>query len=191
VNGELTAVMGPKPEDEGTARLGMIVFLASWAMMFGSLFFAYGVLRLRMSAWPPPGATPLPLGVPLLNTAVLLGSSAALERSVRQRTQHLMGRSARRWLGLTVALGLLFVGLQLELWWGLLRTGLHWGQGTLAAVVYGLTVFHALHVLVGLVGLGTVWAAERPRLLSWRLWTTYWHFVSVVWAGIFLVVFLV
>jgi nitric oxide reductase NorE protein len=178
-------------EDEGTARLGMVVFLASWAMLFGSLFFAYGVLRLRLDAWPPAGAPRLPVLVPLLNTGVLLGSSAALERSRRLAAQPVPRGPARRWLGWALALGVLFVGLQLELWWGLVQDGLHWGQGTLAGVVYGLTIFHALHVLVGLLGLATVWLALRPRLLRWTLWTTYWHFVSVVWAGLFVVVFTV
>jgi heme/copper-type cytochrome/quinol oxidase subunit 3 len=166
----------------------MVLFLASWAMLFGSLFFAYGVLRLRLSAWPPPGAPPLPLALPLLDTAVLLLSSAALERSLRLAGPP-PAPHARRWLLGAWVLGLLFVLLQLVLWWSLLHGGLRWGRGTMAGVVYGLTAFHAVHVLVGLAGLGSVWGAGPARLLAWRSWTTYWHFVSAVWVVMFLVLF--
>jgi heme/copper-type cytochrome/quinol oxidase subunit 3 len=169
----------------------MIIFLASWAMMFGSLFFSYGVLRLRLTAWPPPGAPALPLALPLLNTAVLLASSLAAERSLRLAGASLGSALARRWLQLALLLGLVFVALQLELWRSLLQGGLTWGRGTMAGVVYGLTTFHAAHVLVGLAGLGAVWGGAQPRLITWRLWTTYWHFVSVVWLVMFLVLFTV
>ena len=181
---------GPPPSgDQATARLGMVLFLASWAMMFGSLFFAYGVLRLRLTSWPPPGAPALPLAVPLLNTAVLVTSSLALERSLRLARRGLEPGAGQRWVLAAVGLGLVFVGLQAGLWWSLLREGLAWGRGTMAGVVYGLTVFHAAHVLVGLAGLGAVWGAARPRLLPWGAWTTYWHFVSVVWLVMFLILF--
>src|SRR5438067_7821759 len=73
-----------KAREDATASIGMIVFLASWAMMFAALFFAYAFVRSRFASqgWPPPGLPRLPVAMPGLNTVVLLASSAALQYSV-------------------------------------------------------------------------------------------------------------
>jgi cytochrome c oxidase subunit 3 len=181
---------------EDTAWLGMAIFLGSWAMMFASLFFAYGVLRLRQPVWPPQGTPQLPELLPLVNTLVLAANSFALHRALVAARG---GEKARVVSGLVQAtvLGILFVGLQVVLWTSLFRSGLAFEDGSLAAVVYGLTGFHALHVLVGLLGLalllpavlrGTLNAARNNRL---RLWVMYWHFVGVVWLAMYLLIFVV
>src|SRR5208283_3225285 len=96
-----------------------------------------------------------------------------------------------------LALGLAFVALQVVLWKDLFTSGLALEDGSLAAVVYGLTGFHALHVVVGLWGLGlvlpallrgTLNAARNNRL---GLWVMYWHFVGVVWLTMYLLIFVV
>ncbi|MCK6589736.1 MAG: hypothetical protein L6Q76_19365, partial [Polyangiaceae bacterium] len=51
----------PNEKQEFTASLGMIIFLASWGMMFSALFFAYGFVRARALMWPPPGVPELPI----------------------------------------------------------------------------------------------------------------------------------
>ena len=75
--GELLPYRPPKAREETTAYLGMVVFLGSWAMMFAALFFAYGFVRSRSAAWPPPDVPELPWGAPAINTLVLAGSSVA------------------------------------------------------------------------------------------------------------------
>ena len=172
---------------EGTAWLGMVVFLGSWAMMFAALFFAAGVVRSRLPEWPPAGSPDVSRLLPAWNTLVLGASSAGLQRALSRARA---GKSWRSGLIGSVGLGVVFVGLQAVFFTELIRAGLRWEDGVLAGVIYGLTGFHALHVLVGLVGLATVaaGAAARP-LLSLRLWTMYWHFVGVVWLAICAVVF--
>jgi cytochrome c oxidase subunit 3 len=181
---------------EDTAWLGMTLFLGSWAMMFASLFFAYGMLRLRQPGWPPPGTPPLPLLLPSVNTGVLALNSLALERALRAARR---GEQSQAVAGLVegLVLGVAFVALQVVLWTSLFKSGLALEDGSLAAVVYGLTGFHALHVLVGLLGLGlvlpavlrgTLNAARNNRL---RLWVMYWHFVGVVWLAMYLLIFVV
>jgi heme/copper-type cytochrome/quinol oxidase subunit 3 len=181
---------------EETAWLGMAIFLGSWAMMFASLFFAYGFLRLRQPAWPPPGTPQLPQLLPAVNTAVLALTSFALQRALRSARR---GEAAQVVTALVagLCLGLTFVGLQVLLWTSLFKSGLTLEDGSLAAVVYGLTGFHALHVLVGLVGLGlllgavlrgTLNAARNNRL---RLWVMYWHFVGLVWLTLYLLIFVI
>jgi len=165
-------------------------------MMFASLFFAYGVLRLRQPGWPPAGTPPLPQVLPAVNTALLALNSLALQRALVAARR---GEKSHVVAGLVQAslLGGAFVVLQVVLWTSLFKSGLALEDGSLAAVVYGLTGFHALHVLVGLVGLGlllpavlrgTLNAARNNRL---RLWVMYWHFVAVVWLAMYLLIFVV
>jgi cytochrome c oxidase subunit 3 len=181
---------------EDTAWLGMAIFLGSWAMMFASLFFAYGVLRLRQPIWPPQGTPELPEVLPAVNTLVLGLTSLVLQSALRAARR---AEKARVVSGLLEAmvLGVVFVSLQVVLWTSLFKSGLAFQDGSLAAVVYGLTGFHALHVLVGLLGLGlllpavlhgTLNAARNNRL---RLWVMYWHFVGVVWLAMYLLIFII
>src|SRR5438874_12943767 len=72
-----------RSEDEVTSYIGMVIFLASWAMMFAALFFAYAMVRFRAPVWPPPDQPQLPILLPGLNTAIIAGSSAAVAFAVR------------------------------------------------------------------------------------------------------------
>lgn len=193
--GELLPYRPAKARSETTAFIGMVVFLASWAMMFAALFFAYGYVRSRAGEWPPEDLPALPLALPALNTAVLLASSALLQGAVyRIKRAHLAGVG---WLiALSGALGAVFLALQLVVWAGLYREGLRPDSGgPYASVFYGLTWFHALHVLVGLIALAVLAARafkgaySAAKYLPVRLWTLYWHFVGIVWALMFASVF--
>ncbi len=173
----------------------MLVFLGSWAMMFAALFFAYGILRARSSAWPPPGTPALPLVLPLCNTLVIGTSSVAIERALwSARRGRLVGVLPAVVAALVLGTG--FVGLQVLLWSGLWNAGLRPDGGPYASVFYGLTVVHALHVLVGLAGLAycavrsAAGAFTPTRHVGLRLWTAYWHFVGVVWLLILVTVFI-
>lgn len=179
---------------EDTARLGMVLFLGSWAMLFASLFFAYGVLRLRQPSWPPFGTPPLPKGLPLLNTAVLAVNAMALQRALSAaRGGRASQTVARLWEALVS--GSVFLLLQILLWKSLAGAGLALSDGPLAALVYGLTGVHAVHVAVGLLGLGWLLLATgrapwngRPALRL-RMWARYWHFVFLVWLALYLLLF--
>ena len=194
--GDVIPYRPPRARGDDTAWLGMAIFLGSWAMMFASLFFSYGVLRLRQPAWPPAGTPPLPLFLPVLNSGVIVLTSIALQRALVAARR---GDRSRVVGGLIagLVLGITFVALQTVLWTSLFASGLSLGDGALAGVVYGLTGFHALHVVVGLLGLGlllpavlrgTLNAARNNRL---RLWVMYWHFVGVVWLTMALLLFVV
>jgi len=184
----------PRARQEWTAYLGMVLFLGSWAMMFGSLFFAYGMVRARSNAWPPPDLPVLPLALPGINTAVLGASSAILQLGVRWlrtgKTSH-----AGPAVAASLALGSLFVFLQVVTWQKLLDEGLTPSGGPYASVFYALTCFHALHVLVGIIALVFICRGvlvgkyTAARFLTVRLWTLYWHFVGAVWGVMFLTVY--
>ncbi len=184
----------PRARQEWTAYLGMVIFLGSWAMMFGSLFFAYGMVRARAVAWPPPDQPELPLGLPGLNTALLAASSAVLQLGVHWLKLGKMPRVGPA-VAASLALGALFLSLQVVTWRSLFDEGLTPTSGPYPSVFYALTCFHALHVLVGIFALAWlcrgvfVGKYTAARFLPVRLWTLYWHFVGAVWAIMFLTVY--
>jgi len=177
-----------------TAYLGMVVFLASWTMMFAGLLFGYGLVRSRAPVWPPLDQPPLPLLLPGLNTAVAAGSSAALLVALRSFRGG-RARTGARALALAAALGAAFLALQARVWAALWADGLHLDTGPYASAFYALTGFHALHVLVGVASLA--WLAARAARRAYgpdhhlpvRLWSMYWHFVGAVWLVIYLAVY--
>ena len=182
-------------ERDHTSRVGMIIFLGSWTMMFAALFFSYALLRFRAPAWPPPGLPHLPLGLPAAATAVLAASSFALHRGGRA-----LARDQRRGLavgaGIATGLGVVFLTLQWTQWASLWHSGLRTDSGVYGGIFYLLTCFHALHVLVGL-GLLT-WLAVGAALGAFtaktqapvRVVSMFWHFVGVVWGVVFVTVYL-
>lgn len=187
----------PLPEEtRRTSFVGMVMALASWTMLFVALFFAYAVLRLRAPAWPPDGVAPLPRLLPFVNTLVLIASSVVLHFGVRAEAEETPG-TLRRALLWTLGLGSLFLALQLAVWVPLWRSGFRIDTDTYGSIFYGLTVFHALHVLAGLVVLAVLLPGAfsgrlaSGRASSVRLSAMFWHFVDAVWVVMFVAVYLV
>src|SRR5207248_648447 len=96
-------------------------------MLFASLFFAYAVLRMSSGVWPPEGATALPRALPFANTLVLLASSGLLAWGVSPARER-VGR-LRITLLATIALGALFLSLQMVVWAPLWRHGFRFDSG--------------------------------------------------------------
>lgn len=183
-----------RARNDATAWIGMLIFLGSWAMMFAALFFSYGMLRARMDVWPPPELPALPRLLPAVNTLVIAASSFALQGALQSARRGKISTILPAILA-TLFLGILFVGLQLLLWTGLWKAGLRPDGGPYPSVFYALTVVHAAHVAVGLLGLSYcairagAGAFTPVRNVGLRLWTAYWHFVGAVWLLLFLTVF--
>ena len=157
---------------ELAARVGVGVFLASWAMVFAALLFSHLLLDSQRVAQAPA----LPVGLAAASSAVLV-----LSTLVARAPGH-------RWPAFAAASsGLVFVGLQVVLWSELWARGLWPQDSQLASSLYALTGFHAVHVVIGIGGL--LWTGTfRPRALRW--WRMYWDFVLVAWLAIFAVGFL-
>jgi len=173
---------------ETTALLGMTVFVASWVMLFASLFFAYAVVRVRAILWPPASLPPLPLGLPGLGTLFLGLASGALASVVRFPAR----LSTTRWrLFMAWAGGGGFLLVQISVWRNLWAQGLRPDSGPYGSVFYGLTAFHALHVAVGIGAILVLLArAHRPGArLGQRLWAVYFHMVGALWLAVFVGVY--
>jgi cytochrome c oxidase subunit 3 len=190
------AELRPHQKEEFTSSLGMIVFLAAWAMMFAGLFFAYGFVRVRAGSWPPPGTPALPIALPAVNTIVISLSSMTAERALGSLRRGKLGPFKRE-LGVTILLGLVFLALQCQVWWTLVQAGMHLGTSLYSSVFYVLTAFHALHVAAGLVvliyllGGGLLGKYNQHKTIPVRVTTMFWHFVGVVWLLMFVTVYLV
>lgn len=186
----------PEVQPERTpSYVGMVIFLGSWAVMFSALFFVFAGYRLRAPTWPPPELPRLPLGFASFNTLVIAASSVALHRAT-QFLKHGQADKFGRWLWASTIAAALFFAMQSWMWTDLWSSGFTLRSGQYAGYFYLLTVFHGLHVLVGL-GL-LAWlipqaktSATPRRALRVTLASMFWHFVGVVWVVTYLLLFVV
>jgi cytochrome c oxidase subunit III len=171
---------------------GVVLFLASELMFFGGLFAAYFFIRAGTSPWPPDAADleTLPAAIA---TAMLVASSGTFQLGVRAaRTGNLRG--FRVWTVVTFVLGVAFLGIQAREWTHLPFEVSTNAYGTL---FYGMTGFHGLHVIGGLVlmlvvlGRAAQGAYHGGEVTGIEATAYYWHFVDVVWLGLFATLFLI
>lgn len=173
-------------------RIGMGLFILSEVMFFVAFFWAFFHSALQVSPaitqWPPPGIKPLnPWSVPFLNTLILLSSGLTVNwahHAVRINDRRIMAIA----LSLTVALGLVFLSLQIYEYG---HAAFGFKEGIYPSVFYMATGFHGFHVLVGVcflsVNLGRVLKGQftPERHVGFEAAAWYWHFVDVVWLFLF------
>jgi cytochrome c oxidase subunit III len=187
--------------------VGTIVWLSSELMFFAGLFAIYFTAR----AQNPPGATwppaPTHLDVPyaLVVTIVLVASSFTCQFGVFA-AERLQARSTGwkpwqwgmvEWFFLTYALGAIFVAGQIFEYANLVSEGISLSSNSYGSVFYLTTGFHGLHVTGGLLAfllvIGRAFAVKNfghREATSAIVVSYYWHFVDVVWIGLFAVIYL-
>lgn len=178
-------------------KLGVWLFIASGAMLFGGLFSAYVFLRNGSESWPNAGEL-LNVTAAAVGTFVLIASSitAALGWStIRSRSRERF----RFYFAVTVLLGAVFIGIKLFEFYELLAAEHYPKTSNFYAIFYVLTGVHALHVLGASavvlfhVSAGrSMWDAEPERFIN-RVEVTglYWHFVVLLWLIMFPALYLV
>lgn len=154
-------------------------------------------------AWPSsgPGAiggayqTIPAWGLPLLNTLILLSSGVTVTIA-----HHALKAGHRKqllvFLGLTVLLGALFLFFQAEEYIHAYRElNLTLGSGIYGSTFFMLTGFHGAHVTLGTIMLAVIWFRclkghfTKDSHFAFEAVAWYWHFVDVVWLGLFLFVY--
>jgi len=155
------------------------------------------------SSWPTngPGAvggqfdTIPAFGLPAINTAILLTSGVTI--TIAHHALKAGNRGILKiFLALTFLLGFAFVGLQAEEYIHAYRElNLTLGSGIYGSTFFMLTGFHGLHVTLGAIMLLVIWL----RVMKGHFTPThhfafegvawYWHFVDVVWLGLFIFVY--
>jgi cytochrome c oxidase subunit 3 len=200
------------PADYGTrlrrARLGLFVALIPVLMLFVSFTSAY-VVRQGLPTLDPRTNNLvrdwIPVTLPrllLLNTFVLLVSSASMElarRQIRARatietagTAISSGGQIRvPWLGMTFVLGLAFLFGQWTAWKQLAANGFYVYTTPSSSFVYLLTGAHGAHLLGGIVALFIAGVASllhgslKTRSIVVDVTAWYWHFMALLWVYIF------
>jgi cytochrome c oxidase subunit III len=189
--------------------VGTIIWLSSELMFFAALFAMYFTIRSvdKGEGLPWPGAH-LNLTLGSINTTVLLLSSVtcqlgvfAVERGQIRRTGSIWDFrkwGLREWYVLSFLMGLYFVCGQGYEYLSLIRDGLTLSSSGYGSVFYIPTGFHGLHVTGGLIAflflLGRTYAAKRftqEQQVSAIVVSYYWHFVDVVWIGLFTTIYLI
>jgi cytochrome c oxidase subunit III len=183
--------------------LGMLLFITSEVMFFAGLFAAYFNVRAHAALWPPinPESVPpapfhlaiLPLVGPA--TVLLILSSFTCQFAVwaiRRGDRTAFVRN----IGVTFAIGIVFLIMQAVDYVELGREGLTLSSGTYGTTYFTLTGFHGAHVFAGVIMLGVVLYRGMAGQFSARhhdaveAASLYWHFVDVVWILLFSLLYL-
>jgi cytochrome c oxidase subunit 3 len=171
--------------------IGIMIWLGSELMFFSGLFAAFFTIRANDHPWPPAG-THLDTLQAGIFTLILVSSSFTMQKAVFDE-ERFNRRGARIWVGATIALGMMFLGNQAYEWASqLTRPGTN-AYGSLFFIMSGL---HGLHVFLGLVAmvflLGRMKgpAGDPGELSVFQGVSYYWHFVDVVWVGLYSCLFL-
>jgi cytochrome c oxidase subunit III len=171
--------------------IGVMIWLGSELMFFSGLFAAFFTIRSEHTIWPPPG-THLDTIRAAVFTAILVSSSFTMQKAVFEE-ERFNRRAAKAWVWATIILGWAFLGNQLSEWLFLeTRPGTN-AYGSLFFIMTGL---HGLHVFLGIVAM--VFLIMRMKgpggdpgeLSVFQGVSYYWHFVDIVWIGLFSCLFL-
>jgi cytochrome c oxidase subunit 3 len=180
--------------------VGTIVWLSSELMFFAGLFAMFFTVKAQNSSgqWPPPlHEEPFHLDVPyaIPFTVILVLSSVTCQLGVFAAERgDVFG--LRRWYLATLIMGAIFVGGQGNEYLNLIHEGMTIPSGAFGTVFFLTTGFHGLHVIGGL--LAFVYLLIRTRLSKFTpaqatsaiVVSYYWHFVDIVWIGLFAVIYI-
>ena len=179
--------------EQGTL-LGFWIYLMSDCLIFACLFAVYGVLG-RSYAGGPTGAELFDLKLVALNTSFLLLSSItygfAMIAMLKNRVPLVQG-----WLFVTALFGLAFVSVELFKFAHLIHEGDGPQRSGFLTSFFSLVGTHGLHVSFGIIWLFVLMTqvgkfglteANRRRLICLSM---FWHFLDVVWIGVFTFVYL-
>ncbi len=184
--------------------VGTIVWLGSEVMFFAGLFAMYFSLRTNSPAIWAHDTQILNVPFALVNTLVLVSSSFTAQFGVfaAERMQpRATGLSPLKWgmvewFFLSYVLGAVFVSGQVWEYSNLISESVTLSANSYGSAFYITTGFHALHVTGGLVAfllvIGRTFAAKKfghYEATSAIVVSYYWHFVDVVWIGLFLIIY--
>lgn len=180
---------------ENGTSIGFWLYLMSDCLIFATLFATYAVVG-RSYAAGPSGADLFDLKLVAINTAFLLLSSitygfAMLEAQKKKINSTLI------WLGITGLFGLAFLSLELYEFYHLIHEGATPQRSAFLSAFFALVGTHGLHVTFGVIWLVTLMVqikrfglhgANMRRLTCLSM---FWHFLDVIWIGVFSFVYLV
>ena len=177
-----------------TKALGFWLYLMTDAVIFALLFATY-VVMLRGTAGGPTGRDLFSLSHTFAETMALLFSSTTFGLAMVAAHRG-APRTAVLWLTVTLVLGLAFVGMEVSEFAGMVAAGAGPQRSGFLTAFFTLVATHGLHVSIGmlsiLVMIGQIAVKGLTGPVTSRLYrlSLFWHFLDIVWIGIFSVVYL-
>jgi cytochrome c oxidase subunit III len=188
--------------------VGTIIWLSSELMFFAALFAAYYTIRsVSPALWAQDSAH---LNVPFasVNTTILVLSSLTCQLGVFAAERGQVSRKGsilriaqwglREWFILTFIMGAIFIAGQATEYAGLVQEGITIPHDAYGSMFYLTTGFHGIHVTGGLIAflfvLGSTYITRRfthEQAVRAIVVSYYWHFVDVVWIGLFATIYLI
>lgn len=200
----MTSFQAPAVNRPNVVAVGTIVWLGSEVMFFAGLFAIYFTLRSTSPELWEANTALLDIPFALINTTILVLSSVTAQFGVFA-AERLQPRATGwkptqwgmiEWFFLTYAMGAIFVAGQVYEYAVLVSEGMTLDSDAYGSAFYLTTGFHGLHVTGGLIAfLLVIGRAYAVRVFTHREATSaivvsyYWHFVDVVWIGLFLVIY--
>ena len=200
----MTTISAPVINRPSATSVGTIVWLGSEVMFFAALFAMYFSLKANSPQIWEHGTGILNVPFALTNTIILVLSSFTAQFGVfaAERMQpRATGKSPLKWgmvewFAISYVMGAIFVSGQVWEYSNLIADGVALNSDSYGSAFYITTGFHALHVTGGLIAfllvIGRTFAAKKfghYEATSAIVVSYYWHFVDVVWIGLFLIVY--
>jgi cytochrome o ubiquinol oxidase subunit III len=181
-------------EAGGSTLLGFWIYLMSDCLIFAVLFATYGVVGGNYAAGPGPKEL-FDLSLVALNTSMLLLSSMtygfAMLSSYRNKVL-----ATQLWLVVTGLFGLAFLGIELYEFAHMIHEGATPQRSAFLSAFFTLVGTHGLHVTFGIVWLITLLVQigkhglTRANARRLGCLSLFWHFLDVIWIGVFTFVYL-
>ena len=187
--------------------VGTIIWLSSELMFFAALFASYFTIRSVSPVLWAQNTEHLNVVFAAVNTTILVLSSLTCQLGVFAAERGQVGRTGsvlrvsgwglREWFVLTYVMGAVFIAGQATEYATLVHEGITIPSSAYGTMFYLTTGFHGLHVTGGLIAflfvLGRTFLAKRfthEQAVSAIVVSYYWHFVDVVWIGLFSIIYL-
>ncbi len=188
--------------------VGTIVWLSSELMFFAALFASYFTIRAVSPALWAQETEKLNVPFASVNTTILVLSSLTCQLGVFAAERGQVGRTGsvfnvrgwglREWFVLTYIMGAVFVSGQATEYVSMFHDNVTIASSAYGSVFFLTTGFHGIHVTGGLIAfllvLGRTFIAKKfthEQAVSAIVVSYYWHFVDVVWIGLFATIYLI
>jgi cytochrome c oxidase subunit 3 len=178
------------------AKLGVWTFLATEVLLFGALFTAYTVFRMKYPEMFRVEHAKLDRVLGAANTVVLITSSLMVVLGV-DAIKRGKARLLEAYFGATIFLASVFLCVKYIEWTKEFHHGIFPGTNLFFSLYFMMTGLHGIHVLFGMGVLSYVVFLSRRGRLS-ETWYTpaemsglYWHFVDLVWIYLFPLLYLI
>ncbi|MHA6719328.1 cytochrome o ubiquinol oxidase subunit III [Sphingomonas sp. RS6] len=181
-------------EGGGSTLLGFWMYLMSDCLIFAMLFAAWGVYGASYAGGPTP-AELFDLPLVAVNTAMLLFSSITYGFAMIAVQEERQG-AMQAWLAATALFGAAFLAIELYEFSHLIHEGAGPQRSAFLSAFFTLVGTHGLHVTFGIIWLSVLMVQVARRGLvpenvrRLQCLSLFWHFLDVIWIGVFTFVYL-